>query len=80
VFDTITRKTFKTVPVVVPPASEARRFEGILSPLLERILINGQESQTISELRDTLLPKLISGELRVPVEDADAEPPPARGA
>ena len=41
-------------------------FQGIVNPLADRQLLLGSENQVLSELRDTLLPKLISGELRIP--------------
>jgi type I restriction enzyme S subunit len=41
-------------------------FENAIKPALTQILGNGKESRTLASLRDTLLPKLISGELRVP--------------
>jgi len=49
------------------PTSDAllREFHSIASPLLERVETNRRENQTLATLRDTLLPKLISGELRV---------------
>jgi type I restriction enzyme, S subunit len=64
VFSTITRDTFGGIPVVCPPASELRRFEEDVRPLFQRILIASRESQTLASLRDALLPKLISGEIR----------------
>ena len=39
-------------------------FDEHVRPLFERIVKNQQESRTLAALRDTLLPKLISGELR----------------
>jgi type I restriction enzyme S subunit len=70
VFDTITRATFQTAMVVQPPVERTRAFATTAGPLLKRIAANGRESSTLTDLRDTLLPKLISGELRVP--DAEA--------
>ena len=37
-----------------------------MHPLMESVLANLHENATLTSLRDTLLPKLISGELRVP--------------
>jgi type I restriction enzyme S subunit len=51
---------------VLPPPVLVERFEAGSSPLLERTLGCRAESRTLAALRDTLLPKLISGELRVP--------------
>jgi type I restriction enzyme S subunit len=43
-----------------------RAFEEVAAPMIERIVANTSESRTLIALRDTLLPKLISGEIRVP--------------
>jgi type I restriction enzyme S subunit len=48
-----------------PPKAEAGAFERIAAPVLERSLISRHECHTLAALRDALLPKLISGELRV---------------
>ncbi len=45
------------------------RFHNITSRMFEIININQQQNQTLSQLRDTLLPKLISGEIRIPLEE-----------
>ena len=69
VFDTITKKTFKQLLISSPPIELIREFHKVVSNIFERILINDQEIETLSEIRDTLLPKLILGELRI----SDAE-------
>lgn len=66
VFSTVTRQTFKTIRAVLPPESVLHQFEKYAASLLDPILGNVHESRTLAQLRDTLLPKLISGELRVP--------------
>jgi type I restriction enzyme S subunit len=65
VFNTITRDTLKSVIVVSPPERAIQAFEKDVTPILELIRENLFESRTLAGLRDTLLPKLISGELRV---------------
>lgn len=40
-------------------------FSGLVSPMFDRIIASGQESRTLADLRDTLLPRLMSGELRI---------------
>ena len=65
IFDTITRQTFALVNSALPPVSIADAFESVVQPIMERILSNLHQSGTIAVLRDTLLPKLVSGELRV---------------
>ncbi len=51
--------------VLVPPASVAQAFEDLAGPMFLRIRANGLESRSLVSLRDALLPKLISGELRI---------------
>lgn len=65
VFDTITTSTFANSKVVLPQKPVLEAYEKMVSPLFLRILRNSEESGTLTVLRDTLLPKLISGELRV---------------
>jgi type I restriction enzyme S subunit len=52
--------------VALPPVALARIFAGQFKALVDRIHHAIAESRTLAALRDTLLPKLISGELRVP--------------
>ena len=49
----------------VPTTLIAQRFSEIVQPLMEKIRVNSEQSRTLSQLRDTLLPKLLSGEIRV---------------
>jgi type I restriction enzyme S subunit len=53
--------------VALPPESLAAEFTATIRPMIDRIIANIHESRTLAELRDALLPKLLSGELRVPV-------------
>ncbi len=63
VFDTITRQTFETLNCTFPPAPLTQAFDRTVAPLLAQIRANLQKSCTLAALRDTLLPKLLSGEL-----------------
>ena len=56
---------FNTFWLAVPPPSIARRFDELTAPLMAKIKANSTESRTLATLRDTLLPKLLSGELSV---------------
>ncbi|MEZ5568266.1 MAG: hypothetical protein R3E54_08020 [Halioglobus sp.] len=49
----------------IPPADLAESFNKIIRPLINQIVDSIHESRTLAHLHDTLLPKLISGELRV---------------
>ncbi len=66
VFSTITRGTLSSIKVVVPPKAIANSFEETVGPLMDAILNCRKMSKTLTDLRDTLLPRLISGKLRVP--------------
>jgi len=55
----------KRINLIVPNEKTLRLFERISSNIYEKILINREENNYLSKIRDTLLPKLISGELEV---------------
>lgn len=65
VFDTITRETFSQIFVPSPGKNLIDAFEKRVSSFVERMKSSILEMRTLSSLRDTLLPKLISGEIRV---------------
>ena len=52
--------------VALPPDSVVAEFTDLIRPMIDCIIANIHESRTLAELRDALLPKLLSGELRVP--------------
>lgn len=58
--------------VALPPESVAAEFTDLIRPMIDRIIANIHESRTLAELRDALLPKLLSGELRVPAKLREA--------
>ena len=66
VFDTITQDTFAGVHLAYPSPAVIAAFDATVEPLMARIRENLFEAQTLATLRDTLLPRLISGQLRVP--------------
>jgi type I restriction enzyme S subunit len=65
VFNTITTSTFASSRIVLPPKPVLKRFEAQAAPLFHRVLSSTRESLALTAVRDSLLPKLISGELRV---------------
>jgi len=73
VFDTITTSTFDQSVCIIPPTPVLQRFEQFARPLYDRIICNVAQAQTLAALRDTLLPRLISGQLRLPEVSASLE-------
>lgn len=65
VFNAITTRDFACEQIVIPPYSTIKHFSDIVKPIYENILLNEVQSNRLSALRDTLLPKLMSGEISV---------------
>ena len=59
--------------LAVPDLEIAAVFAGVIEPIQRSIAANHQSAQTLATLRDTLLPRLISGQLRLPEAQAAAE-------
>src|SRR5690606_22554229 len=57
--------SIKSAKVLIPPKEINKRFDDIVLTYFEDINHNAIENQTLTQLRDTLLPKLISGEVRL---------------
>jgi type I restriction enzyme S subunit len=73
VFDTITRDTLASVTVVTPPEPVVDAYEALARPVIERIRTDLLESRSLVSVRDALLPKLVSGQLRVPARPSAME-------
>ena len=65
VFDTIIVKTFDNIEITFPAKNLAASFEKTISPIMEQIKTKMREIMTLTEARDRLLPKLMSGEIEV---------------
>ena len=66
---TLNRNHVHNLPITLPPKRLIDAFDQQVVPMAMKLKANDEESETLAQLRDTLLPKLISGELRI----ADAE-------
>ena len=64
-FAEISKQNFRPIPVVLPPKELMAVFTAEVAPLYAQITANLHQSRTLATLRDTLLPKLLSGELSV---------------
>lgn len=65
VFNAITTRDFTSEQIVIPPFSTIRQFSDVVKPIYENILLNDVQSNRLSALRDTLLPKLMAGEIKI---------------
>jgi type I restriction enzyme S subunit len=73
VFDTITTRTIQNANVVFPGPDPIDAFEKTVRPLFEQVLSNTLNSRTLAETRDLLIPKLMSGEVRMKDAEKAAE-------
>ena len=73
VFGSIGKKDFHAIACVNPPRELVLAYEARVSPLDDHLEVNERESRTIAALRDALLPKLVSGEIRVKSQACEAK-------
>ena len=69
-FAEISKQNFRPIRVVLPPKELMAGFTAKVAPLYAQITANLHQSRTLATLRDTLLPKLLSGEVRVESKEA----------
>ena len=69
----ITQKSLKTVNAVLPDEKILSKFEMISKTIFDKIQLNNDEISNLTKLRDTLLPKLMSGEIDVSKINCDLE-------
>lgn len=66
----IKRRHLTEAKTYIPADELIESVNRLISPLLDHIVNNDLESRTLAELRNTLLPRLMSGQLRVPLDDS----------
>ena len=59
------KQQIMTYPVTLPTDTELERFNAVVVPILMQIQNNRNENKRLSLMRDTLLPKLMSGEINL---------------
>lgn len=74
-FQEISKRNFRPLKIMIPKPEILSMFDKHVRLLYERIVINQRESRTLTTLRNELLPKLISGGLRVNVSAPTFEQP-----
>ena len=57
----INQANLRNFEAVLPESNEAQELSNILNPMLQQMILNDQENERLSALRDTLLPQLMSG-------------------
>lgn len=61
----INQANLRNFEAVLPESNEAQELSNILNPMLQQMILNDQENERLSALRDTLLPQLMSGLLDI---------------
>ena len=72
-FAEISKRAFRSIPVVMPSGNILAAYDRLIRPLYVRIVANTKENRTLRETRDFLLPKLMSGEIRLAYGNAAAK-------
>lgn len=72
-FMEISKKAFRPIPALLPSAEVVKKFDDFASAVFSRVATNEKQARALAELRDTLLPRLISGKLRLPEAQAEVE-------
>lgn len=65
VFQEISKSTFKGLSVTLPKNDILKKFDTTVTPFFVKIKSNSKQIRTLTQLRDTLLPKLMNGDVRV---------------
>jgi len=65
----INTKIFSNIKVIMPTNNILEKFNKIVSPIFNSILLNSRENLKLSQIRDSLLPKLITGKIRINLDD-----------
>jgi len=64
-FEAITKSELENFPILIPPKPILEKFHSLVEPLFRKIIINEKEIMVLKKARDTLLPQLVFGRLRV---------------
>lgn len=65
VFGAISKSDFEKMETEIPSKSDLEKIQSLLKPIDDKVISNSKQIQTLVNLRETLLPKLMSGEIRV---------------
>ena len=65
IVEAINSQMIKDMELVIPDEKKLKKFKELMKPYFEKIKTNQNQIRTLTQLRDTLLPKLMSGDVRV---------------
>lgn len=65
----LNKSQFEKIKVILPKIGIIHEFHNLVEPLFGEILNNQKMMENLASIRDTLLPKLMSGEIRVPIDN-----------
>lgn len=65
----INKKSVNTLIMLIPNKNILTKFNRVVDPLMSRLFLNSLENKKLSQIRNTLLPKLISGKIRVNITE-----------
>jgi type I restriction enzyme S subunit len=71
VFGSISKSDFEVLVITIPPIATIEFFEKEVKPINDKVIKNCYQIKTIEKLRDNLLPKLMSGEVRMKLTEQD---------
>lgn len=66
--EAVNSKTIKSIPIIVPSDEIVSAFNRLISGIFQRLKESERQAKTLADLRDTLLPRLISSQLGFPVD------------
>lgn len=66
IFGSISKKDFQALPVISPTLPALAAYDAVSSPIDAKVVENEEQIRILANIRDTLLPRLISGQLRLP--------------
>jgi type I restriction enzyme S subunit len=61
----LSQENFSKMPILIPPPHILQSFHSLVEPLFQKIILNQKQIMTLRKIRDTLLPLLVFGKLRV---------------
>lgn len=64
----INQKNMNSLEIIIPDLDTLSKFSDIIKPIFTKYRTYSDENETLSEIRDSLLPKLMSGKIRIPME------------